>query len=147
YEAAGVFFLMAYPILGYTIASIRGGMLSPRFVIPVCFGMAIAATVVAYTVFGHMRRAGVVFLCLMAAWFTCREAVVGYWYHQQKESFYKLLDRLPEALQQVSADAPVVVPDSLLALPLQHYAPANIARRVVFPVDFPAIRRFRHDDS
>jgi hypothetical protein len=147
YEAAGVFVLMAYPILGYIIASVRGGMLSPRFVIPVCFGMAIAATVVAHTVFGHMRRAGVVFLCLMAAWCTCREAVVGYWYHQQKQSFYKLLDRLPDALSQVPADAPLAIPDPLLALPLQHYAPANIARRVVFPVDFSAIRRFRHDDS
>jgi 4-amino-4-deoxy-L-arabinose transferase-like glycosyltransferase len=147
HEAVGVFLLMAYPILGYIIASIRGGMLSPRFVIPVCFGFAIAATLIAYQVFGHMRRAATVFLCLMAAWFICRESVIGYWYMQQKQCFYQVLDHLPAALTQVPADAPIAIPDPLLALTFQHYAPPNLASRVVFPVDFPAIREFRHDDS
>jgi hypothetical protein len=147
HEATAVFFLMAYPILGYIIATIRGGMLSPRFVIPVCFGFAIAATLVAYSVFGHLKRAGIVFLCFMIAWFVCRDAVVGYWYAQQKQSFYKVLNRLPEALSKVPADAPIAISDPLFALTFRHYAPANLARRVVFPVDFPAVREFRHDDS
>lgn len=147
HEAVGVFFLMAYPILGYIIASIRGGMLSPRFVIPVCFGFAIAGTVVAYHVFGHLRRASMVFLCLMTAWFICRESVIGYWYVQQKHCFYKVVNRLPEALSKLPAGAPIAIPDPLLALTFQHYAPAEIAKREVFPVDFPAVREFRHDDS
>ena len=45
------------------------------------------------------------------------------------------------------ADSPIVIADPLLALTFQHYAPAQLASRVVFPVDFPAIRYFRHDDS
>ena len=45
------------------------------------------------------------------------------------------------------AGVPIVISDPLLALTFQHYAPAELARRVVFPVDFPAIRYFRHDDS
>jgi hypothetical protein len=147
HEAIGVLFLMAYPLIGYIVASVRGGMLSPRFVIPVCFGFAIAATFVAYAVFGRMRRAGLVFVCLMAAWFLCREAVVGYWYHEQKHSFYQLLDRVPAATSNVPADAPIAIPDPLLAPTFEHYAAPDIARRVVFPLDFPAIRAFRHDDS
>jgi hypothetical protein len=86
HEAAGVLLLMAYPFLGFMIASIRGGMLSPRFVMPVCFGFAIAGTFVAYMTFGHIRRAALAFLCLMAAWFLCRETVVGYWYEEQRQT-------------------------------------------------------------
>jgi 4-amino-4-deoxy-L-arabinose transferase-like glycosyltransferase len=147
HEATGIFFLMLYPFLGYVIASIRGGMLSPRFVIPVCFGFAIAATLIAYQLFGNLRRAGLIFLCFVLAWFVCRESVVGYWYEEQKQCFYKVLDHLPEAESAVSQDAPIVIPDPLLVLTFQHYAPAAIASRVVFPLDFPAIRFYRHDDS
>ncbi|HEY3707398.1 MAG TPA: glycosyltransferase family 39 protein [Terracidiphilus sp.] len=147
HEVAGILTLMAYPFVGYAVASIRGGMLSPRFVIPVCFGFAIAGTVVAYGMFGHLRRAGMAFGCLMLAWFVSREAYVGYWYEQQKECFYKVVDHLPGALAEVPGSAPIVIPDPLLALTFQHYAPAEMARRVVFPMDFPAIRRYQGDDS
>jgi hypothetical protein len=146
-EAAGVFCLMAYPFIGYFVASVRGGMLSPRFVIPVCFGFAIAAAVVAYRLFGGMHRAGLVFLAFAVVWFFCREAYVGYWYEEQKQCFYKVVDWLPEAEAHVPADAPIVIPDPLLALTFQHYAPAKQAARLVFPVDFPAVRAYRHDDS
>lgn len=147
HEALAVFFFMLYPILGYIIASIRGGMLSPRFVIPVCFGFAIAGTLVAAQLFGKMRRGGLVFVCFLAAWFLCRESVIGYWYEEQKQCFYKVVDRLPEALAKVPANAPIAIPDPLLALTFQHYAPPSLAAREVFPVDFPAIRHYRHDDS
>jgi hypothetical protein len=147
HEIAAAFFFMLYPFLGYLVASIRGGMLSPRFVIPVCFGFAIAGTAAAYQLFAQLRLAGVVFLCFFMAWFISRESVVGYWYAEQKQSFYKVLDSLPQADSVVPLNAPIVISDPLMALTLQHYAPPNIATRVVFPVDFPAIRHFRGDDS
>lgn len=146
-ELAGIVIFMAYPIVGYIVASIRGGMLSPRFVIPVCFGFSIAATLVAFTMFRHLRPAGLALLCFLSIWFVARESVVGYWYEEQKESLYKVRDALPRAKSELPANAPIVVPDPLLALPLQHYAPKAVASRIVFPVDFPAIRYFRHDDS
>jgi hypothetical protein len=145
-EAAGVFVFMAYPICGYIIASIRGGMLSPRFVIPVCYGFAIAATIVARYLFRNVRHAPAVLLCIACAWFLSREAVVGYWYKQQKDSFYKVVNQL-EATKVGKPDTPIAIPDPLLALTFRHYAPADLARRVVFPIDFPAVRYFRHDDS
>lgn len=147
HEATGVVFLMAYPFLGYAVAMTRGGMLSPRFVIPVCFGFAIAGALVAYELFGQWRHAGRVVLILFVLWFVCRESIIGYWYAEQKQCFYKVLDHLPEAEQSVPAHSPIVIADPLLALTFEHYAPAAIARRVVFPVDFPAIREYRHDDS
>ncbi len=147
HEAVGIFALMAYPILGYIIASIRGGMLSPRFVIPVCFGFAISATMVSFRMFGAVHRAGFVMLCFCLAWFMAREGYVAYSYQQQKDSFYKLIDKFPAAEGSVPPDAPIVIPDPLLALTFQHYAPPDLARRATFPVDFPAIRYYRHDDS
>ena len=145
--AAMVFCLMAYPFIGYAVASVRGGMLSPRFVIPVCFGFAIAAALVAYSIFGGMRRAGLVFLGFVLAWFVCRESYVGYWYEEQKQCFYKVIDRLPQAEAYQPSGAPIVIPDPLLVLTFSHYAPPSEAKRVVLPVDFPAVRAYRHDDS
>ena len=147
YEAAGVFVFMTYPICGYIVASIRGGMLSPRFVIPVCYGFSVVAVIAARYLFQNIRYAPLMLLCIACAWFLSREAVVGYWYKQQKDSFYKLVDNLRDAQARVPARSPIVIADPLLALTFRHYAPAELASRVVFPVDFPAIRYFRHDDS
>lgn len=147
HEAVGVFVFMTYPICGYFIASVRGGMLSPRFVIPVCYGFATAAVIASRYLFRNSRRAPVILLCIACAWFLSREAVVGYWYKQQKDSFYKFVDKFQEAQARVPDGSPIVIADPLLALTFRHYAPASLASRVVFPVDFPAIRYFRHDDS
>lgn len=147
HELAAIGSFMAYPFLGYIVASVRGGMLSPRFVIPVCFGFAIAATAVACHLFGNYSRAAAVALIFVSCWFICREGYVGYWYEEQKQCFYKVVDRLPQADSFVPPGAPIVIPDPLLALTFTHYAPAPFSSRAVFPVDFPAIRFFRHDDS
>jgi hypothetical protein len=143
-EAVGVLFLMAYPLLGFVVASIHGGMLSPRFVIPVCFGFAIAATFATFRLFGHYRFASLVLLLVSVAWFVAREGTIGYWYSEQKQSFYKILEHLPN---RTFAGKTIVIPDPLLALTFEHYAPAEVVSRTVFPVDFPAIRLWRGDDS
>jgi hypothetical protein len=135
---------MVYPFLGYLVASIHGGMLSPRFVIPVCFGFAIAGTMACYRVLGHLRFAAVSLLLLCTVWFCVRESVIAYWYSEQKQCFYKVVDRFPMAEFPVG---PIAIPDPLLALTFRHYAPSSLAGRVVFPVDFPAIRHDRGDDS
>jgi 4-amino-4-deoxy-L-arabinose transferase-like glycosyltransferase len=147
HEGVAIFFLMAYPILGYVVASVHGGMLSPRFVIPVCFGFAIAITLVAFQLFGQFRPAGAALLCLALAWLGCRESLVGYSYQQQKECFYRVVAGAAEAEDSAPPGTPLVIPDPLMVLTFRHYAPPELASRVVFPVDFPAVRFFRHDDS
>ena len=144
HETAGVLALMAYPFLGYLIATVKGGMLSPRFVIPVCFGFAIAGTLTARRLFGHLPRAAISLLILALAWFIARESTVGFWYLEQKQCFYKVLATLPDAQY---AGEPIVISDPLMVLTFQHYAPASLASRIVFPIDFPAIRLYRRDDS
>ena len=143
HESAAVLLFMLYPFVGYVIASIHGGMLSPRFVMPVCIGFAITGAVVGYRIFGHLRNAGVVALLLCSIVFAGRVCAVGEAYSQQKQCFYQVLQSLPRA----SDNKPIVVPDPLMVLTLAHYAPARIASRIVFPVDFPAIRLFRGEDS
>jgi hypothetical protein len=69
-----------------------------------------------------------------------RESVVGYRYHAQKLAFYRVIERLPAADR-------IVVSDSLLVLPLQRYAPREISSRIVFPIDFAAIRKYKKEDS
>jgi hypothetical protein len=147
YEIAAVLLLMAYPFLGYAVASIRGGMLSPRFVIPVCFGFAIAGTIALFQLFGSARRTGAIFLGIGMLWFVARESVVGYWYLEQKQCFYKVLNTLPQAELAAMPGAPIVIGDPLLVLTFEHYAPPAMAKRVEFPIDFSAVRRYRHDDS
>ena len=83
----------------------------------------------------------------MLAWFISRESYVGYAYAEQRQSFYKVLDHLPQAEAKLAPTAPIVIPDPLMALTFQHYAPPALAARVVFPVDFPAVRKYRGDDS
>lgn len=143
HEATAVLLLMLYPFLGYLVARIHGGMLSPRLVIPVCFGFAIAGIAAAHRTFGHLRHAGAIALVLASAVFLGRACAVAHDYHQQKQCFYEVLNRLPVA----AADRPIVVADPLMVLTLQHYAPPYIASRIVFPVDFPAIRFLRGEDS
>ncbi|MHB1938166.1 MAG: ArnT family glycosyltransferase [Acidobacteriaceae bacterium] len=144
YESVAVFSLMAYPLLGYLVASIHGGMLSPRLVIPVCFGFAIAGTLACYRIFGHLRFAALSLLALCIVWFCVRESVIAYWYSEQKQCFYKVVDRFP--IDEFPT-GPIAIPDPLMALTFRHYAPPSLASRVVFPVDFPAIRHYRGDDS
>lgn len=147
HEAVAIFFLMAYPILGYVAASIHGGMLSPRFVIPVCLGFAIAGVLACYRLFGHLPGAGAILLCFCLAWFVARESTIGYMYMEQKQCFFKVLRALPEAEHTVQPGAPIVIADPLMALTFQHYTSPALSSRIVFPVDFPAIRLYRRDDS
>ena len=147
HEIVAIGGFMAYPLLGYIIATVRGGMFSPRFVIPVCFGFAITTTLIAFHLFGNFSRSGIVLLAFLSCWFVCRESYIGNWYWEQKRSFYEIVDRLPRADTFLPSGAPIVIPDPLLALTFRYYAPPVLASRAVFPVDFPAIRLYRHDDS
>ena len=82
-----------------------------------------------------------------SARFLRRESCVAYWYREQKQSFFKVVNTLPRAEAMLPADAPIAIPDPLLALTFAHYAPPAMAAREVFVVDFPAVRAFRGDDS
>jgi hypothetical protein len=147
HEAVAIFFLMAYPIFGYIVASIHGGMLSPRFVIPVCLGFAIAGVLACYRLFRHLPGAGAILLCFCMSWLIARESTIGYLYMEQKQCFFKVLRALPEAERAVQPAAPIVIADPLMALTFQHYTSPALSARIVFPVDFPAIRLYRRDDS
>ncbi len=139
-EAAAVSVLVAYPFLGYFVASLRGGMLSPRFVLPVCFGVTIAATLLACQTFGNLRSAASFALAFTLLWFVVRTSYIANQYEVQKESFYRVLASIPAAEYP---GQPLAVSDNLLILPVRFYAPPEVAPRVVAPIDFPAIMRNR----
>jgi hypothetical protein len=140
HEAVAVLFLMLYPFLGYAIARIRGGMLAPRFVLPVCYGVAIVAAISGYRLFRKWSFAGLLFLATVGIWFLAREGEVASNYYNEREAFYRVLDLLP-------SDHTLAVSDSLLVLPLHYYAPPEVASRIVFPIDFRAIRQYKGEDS
>ena len=140
HEAVAVLVLILYPFLGYAVARIQGGMLAPRFVLPVCYGCAIAAATSGYRVFGKWSIAGLLFLATVGTWFLAREGEVASNYYDEREAFHRVLDLLP-------SDRTLLVSDSLLALPMYYYAPPEVASRMVFPVDFRAIRQYKGEDS
>jgi hypothetical protein len=140
HEVVAALMLMLYPFIGYAVAEIRGGMLSPRFVIPMCYGFAIATAATAYRLFQRSSAAAVFFLLLMVGWLFAREGVVAKMYYDQRLALYRVIDALPRT-------GTIAVSDSLLVLPLHHYAPPEIASRIVFPVDFWAIRKYKGEDS
>ena len=144
YEVMPVLVLLLYPYLGWAVASLHGGMLSSRFVIPVCFGFASAGAYMVYRTFGRSRNSDLLFLSFFTLWFMAREAYIGYSYNQQKEALYSTF----AALSSVDhAGEPIVVSDNLLVLPFHYYAPPDIASRVVYPIDISAIMRRRGEAS
>ncbi len=141
HEAVATFVLMLYPVIAYLIAHIRGGMMSPRFVIPMCYGFAIAVTVFAYRMFQRWNWASLLFLSVLFCWFFAREGVVAKMYYDQHLALERVIETIPPGANTIA------VPDSLLVLPLYYYSPENIRSRIVFPVDFEAIRKYKKEDS
>lgn len=139
-ETVALAVLMLYPVLGYTVAVLRAGMISPRFVLPVCYGFAVATAITSFKLFSRSRIAGAALLVILTALFLAREGVFGYWFYHQRLAVYRVRDRLP-------ATNVAVVSDSLLVLPLHYYSRPDIASRIVFPIDFTAVRKYKGEDS
>jgi hypothetical protein len=143
-EVVAVSTLLIYPYLGWLLASIHGGMFSGRFVIPVCFGMAIAGAWMAFLTFGQIRNAGAILLALFLLWFAVRESYMGFSYNEQQTALFRLFHELRAV--DVSGE-PIAVTDNLLVVPFHYYAPPDIASRVVYPMDITAIMNRRGEAS
>ncbi|MBA3915097.1 MAG: hypothetical protein H0X25_14865 [Acidobacteriales bacterium] len=140
HELVAAITLMAYPFIGYAVAKLRGNMLSPRFLLPVCLGFGIAIALVCYEMFHRSPRVSLGVLLLLVSWFFAREGVVARRYYDQRLALGRIIQTLP-------AGGDILVSDSLLVLPLEHYASRDTASRLIFPVDFPAIRKYKTEDS
>lgn len=140
HEMTAVVVNMAYPFIAYAIAVARAGMISPRFVIPMCYGFAIASVVAWYRIFRGQKLAAVALLVVFGSWAAVHDGMVGYDYLAQRSAFKHVVDSLPKA-------DTIAVSDSLLVVPLYHYAPPEVAKRIVFPLDFEAIHKYKHEDS
>ncbi|HWR37818.1 MAG TPA: glycosyltransferase family 39 protein [Clostridia bacterium] len=140
HELAAVMTQMAYPLIGYAIAVARAGMISPRFVLPMCYGFAIAVAVTGYRLFSRTSVGAMALLFVCFSWALARNAQSASELLEQREAFYNVQNSLP-------AEGTIVVSDSLLALPLYYYSPPQLSSRIVFPVDFDAIRRYKREDS
>ncbi len=140
HELAATIGLMAYPLIGYVIAVARAGMISPRFILPMCFGFAIAVAVTAFRIFGRNPVAALLMLAICFVWGLTRNGESISELVEQKESFNNILNHAPKS-------GTIVVSDSLLALPMVHYAPPDVARRIVMPLDFAFVQKYKHEDS
>ena len=143
HETAALAVLLAYPLLGFRIALLGHGMISPRCVVPVCCGFGIAAAVLARRIFGASPRAGVIVLSLALLWVAARESACAFVLAGQRVAFLQLRDEIARQ----PGNQPIAVADSLLVLPLARYSSDDVRARIVFPIDFDAIHRFEPDDS
>lgn len=143
HETAAALALAAYPLLGYAAASAMSGMISARCVIPVCFAFAILIAIATARLFASRPALSVLVLAVFLAWIAARESVLTVWLVQQRRAFFALRDEIP----LLDGKGKILVPDSLLVLPLCHYGSANLASRIILPIDFPAIRKHKGEDS
>jgi len=144
HETVAVLCLALYPLLGYAASRLYGGMFSPRLVIPVCLGMAIAGTVAAWRLAGHRRSAAILLLLLYLTTFAIRWTGKARACLAQRHAFYAILHQV-EAIDH--QHEPIVVADSLLVLTMHHYAPLDVASKIVSPIDLPTIQRTRGEDG
>jgi hypothetical protein len=143
YELAAITVLLLYPILGYLVALLGHGMISPRCVTPVCCAFGIAAALLGHRLFAASPRAAVAMLAIAILWVTARESACAFVLAQQRTAFFALRDQIAAH----SANQPILVADSLFVLPLAHYSSEDVRSRIVFPIDFAAIHAFEPDDS
>jgi hypothetical protein len=139
---AAVIVLLLYPLLGFAVAVAGAGMISPRCVLPLCAGIAIAAGALCSRLLGGSRRAAALLLVLMTVWVVVREAVFTGFLVEQRRAFTALLAQV-----EATSEPRVLVADSAFALPLYHYGSPVLKRRIVLPIDFDAIHRYEKDDS
>lgn len=140
HEIAAILTLLAYPVLGYVLAVLRAGMISPRFVLPMCLGIAMAIAIASYELFAKSSVLTIALLAVVFSWALARNMSSASGLIEQRDAFLDFQAGLP-------ATGKLVVPDSLLALPLYYYSPAATASRIVFPFDLKAIRQFKGEDS
>jgi hypothetical protein len=81
-----------------------------------------------------------VLLTIGASWVVSREAVVFTMYRNQRRAFANVQAKLP-------GSGTLAVSDSLLLLPLHYYSPKQVSERIVFPLDFNAVRKYKREDS
>ncbi|MGD0796442.1 MAG: glycosyltransferase family 39 protein [Acidobacteriaceae bacterium] len=143
HETAALLALLAYPFLGYLLASAGGGIISARCIVPVCCAFAFATALLAQRVFGASPRAAILLLAAALLWVAARETACAFVLARQRSAFLAIRDQIA---RRPSAQ-PIVVGDSLIVLPLAHYSAQDVPARIVFPIDFDAIHRTEPDDS
>jgi 4-amino-4-deoxy-L-arabinose transferase-like glycosyltransferase len=139
-EFVAVSVLAAFPVLGYAMSVLRGGMLSPRCVIAFCVGVSIAVAIAAFKLIGRSPLASLLFLLGCFCWFAYHAGDIASDYSNQRQALDRIIFMLPK-------QGTIVVPDSLLATTLNFYAPPALAERVIFAMDLPAVRKYKHEDS
>ncbi len=139
-ELVAVTLLATFPVLGYLMSVIRGGMISSRFVLPFCIGVSIAFAIAGFKIAGRSYVLGLVFVLVSFCWFACRAGDMAADYSNQRQALDRIIATLPE-------EGMILVPDSLLATPLNYYAPPKLAARLVFPMDLAAVRKYKREDS
>jgi len=140
HEFAAILTLIAYPVLGYIIAIIRAGMISPRFFLPMCIGISIVVALSVHKLFSRSSVITVALLLITASWMLARNAISIAGLLEQREALFSLRESMPPR-------GKLLMPDSLLALPMYHYSQLSVASRIVFPFDLAAIRKFKGEDS
>lgn len=141
HERAAVMVLMGSPTLAYIIAVIKTGQVTERYVLPATWGFAIALAVCGYRLSRKVRWVPALMLTVTACWFISSAAFNTSDLIDQRAQMQRIREHA------LSHGGTIVVPDSLLVLPLMHYSSPEDRARIVLPIDFDAVHRYQHEDS
>jgi hypothetical protein len=145
YEIAAAFGFMAIPVVAVLLAQLVTGAFTPRYALPSGIGFSILLAAAAASVPAGRALIGVALVLSVCG------AFVG------KELSYYRSDLVPASLVPMSTskflqserehDLPIVASDSFTFMELGHYAPRELAARLVYLADPGLSLHYLDDDS
>ncbi len=141
-ETVALGLLLLYPFLGFAIAVMGAGIISPRCVVPVCCGFGLALAVLGSYVFRRSSQAGWALAGFFLVWMLVREGFCATQLYEQRRNFLALRDRVTR-----EQEPQILAADSSFVLPLYFYSSPATQRKIEVPIDFAAIHQYEQDDS
>jgi hypothetical protein len=131
YEIAAVVGFLMLPLAAYILAKSLTGALITRYVLAAAIGIAIALAFTAWEGMGASAAPGVVIAATLCVSAFCGEAAFAWKQRQLRGELNR--DNLPELVRDLPG--PIVMTDNDTLLPLRHYQPPEVSRRLVYVAD------------
>jgi hypothetical protein len=145
HEVVAAFGYLAIPAVAVILAKLVTGAFTARYALPAVVGLAILLAWGAYHVLDRRASMGVVLALVLASWFAVTQGIKGVGELRQEAA--GLRDTYRFLRETVPTDERIVVANAHEFFQLTHYAPPEMAPRLVYLADPSAARRYLGSDT